>query len=81
MRRQDFSSSNQETYVEAPSMGSEEDTFKENEEAASELTSILCCTLSVQNGSTSDPVCVTYFIFNYSISASPLTKKIRFAGI
>lgn len=81
MKRQDFSSSNKETSVEAPSMGSEEDTFEENKEAAAELTSILWCGLSVWNGSTSDLVCITYFIFNYSISASPLTKKIQFAGI
>lgn len=40
MKRQDFSS-NKETYVEAPSMGSEEDTLEENKEAAAERTSIL----------------------------------------
>lgn len=54
MRRQDFSSRNQETYGETPSMDSEEDTFKENKEAAAELTSLLCCSLSVQNGCMSD---------------------------
>lgn len=64
MRRQDFSSPNQETYGEAPSMGSEEDTFKENKEAAAELTSLLCCILSVQNGCMSD---LTSFLITPSV--------------